>query len=286
MLIHLHLGFHKTGTTYLQKKLDINLLENDDIQYYSRSKIYKTITRPLIERKSGECSEKDGLKFVEEVLGENKRLVISEENILGAFYSWKENSFYPNSVDNIKRLSEVFKDARFKLFLTVREHSDWIESMYLQKIKNGYATDFSNFLQKTDVKKLSFSSLIKDMAGIDCVNEVVVTDYGFFKDDSNRYMNCFEDFVGAELKKSPDKSLNLSYSDKQFKLALLGNKMLDKDEVKKLHSFIRKDLNGGEFKKPCLLSGEQRMQLNKNYEVDLMEINSSCKASEKIRFLK
>lgn len=285
MLMHLHLGFHKTGTTYLQKKLDINLSENDDVQYYSRSKIYKAITRPLIERKSGEYSEKDGLEFVRGILSKNKRVVISEENLLGAFYSWKEDRFYPDSVENIKRLSDVFQGAKFKLFLTVREHSDWIESMYLQKIKNGYATDFSNFLQKTDVEKLSFSSLIKDMTAIDCVDEVIVTDYAFFKSDSDRYINCFEDFVGVELKKVPDKSLNLSYSDKQFKLALLGNKLLDKDERKKLHSFIKKDVNGGAFKKPYLLSDDQRAQMNSNYEIDLMKIKVGGEESAKIRFL-
>ncbi|MGR7921043.1 sulfotransferase domain-containing protein [Zobellella denitrificans] len=187
--IIIHPGAHKTGTTYLQRVLEKNLKDETHIWFKTRSFFYHNITRPLIEKKE-KTLENNAQQLLLSAVQDYDKILISEENISGRFYCWNENEFYPDMNKNILKLTKALRkqptEHTIDLIFTIRNHADWYESMYLQKVKNGYATNFEKFREKTKIENISFSKLINKLSKQEHININVLL-YEDFKKGQKRH---------------------------------------------------------------------------------------------------
>jgi len=200
-----HIGYHKTGTTFLQKEvfrhpgLPFNLIDRRQVQ------------REII-RKSMFFFEPDQTRSIlTEKFCPDRINVISDEDLLGSPHSGGYNSY-----DNLLKIKQLFPNA--KILIGIREQKDIILSSYKQYIKTIGTLSLKKYL--TPFKRRCF------MAEFDlllfCYDKII-----------NTYMSAF----GKEnvlvlpyelMKVNPE-----AYSVQLFKFLKLDNKEISKIDFKK-----------------------------------------------------
>lgn len=135
----LHVGLHKTGTTWLQKRV-FEAKAGKEIEYCgSRDVIYSQLITPGSARFSPEAA-RGAFGPLLDAAAERRRLaVISGENLGGRPFHAK----YQREVV-ASRLAATFPGA--KILLTIREQRAIIYSMYGQYLRFGFSSALEAFL--------------------------------------------------------------------------------------------------------------------------------------------
>jgi hypothetical protein len=115
MKIIIHVGLHKTGTTFFQNQ------------------IFNNVPNAKLIR---------GPNFTTQ-LQKNKMNIISSEALSGAPYVRSDAKIRFTIADRIK---SCFPDAR--IIIGIREEKSWLKSLYSQFIRNGGFYDFDSWLEK------------------------------------------------------------------------------------------------------------------------------------------
>lgn len=133
----IHIGLHKTASTYLQNEVFTKLQRNEVI--YNPSDLFYFInaifTLDIKEKKFIDKAKKIAHQYRNNQ--SNQTLLLSSEGI-------SQLAFVQNYSDNISLLSEIFPEAEIILYL--REQSSWLESCYKESIKHHFYQDISTFL--------------------------------------------------------------------------------------------------------------------------------------------
>jgi hypothetical protein len=137
MRIVIHIGLHKTASTYLQQhifpRIDRRkvIYNPDDIFYFINS----IFTLDLKDENRIQKANETVLPYRD--LDTDQTLLISSEAI-------SQLSFIQNYAENMKTLKAIFGEAEIVVFL--REQSAWFESCYRESIKHHFYQDASSFL--------------------------------------------------------------------------------------------------------------------------------------------
>ena len=113
--IFVHIGFHKTGTTFLQRKIFPNL---KNVNYVHNGKLLNLV-------------------------GSYEKVLISNEAFSGIPYHWNEKRYYEQFCSNIARLKSIF--GNFKVIVGFREPSSMVNSFYKQFLHEGGVLTFEEF---------------------------------------------------------------------------------------------------------------------------------------------
>ncbi|QEW25814.1 hypothetical protein [Roseovarius indicus] len=149
--ICLHLGAHKTATTYLQKRLDKNRdgLSEAGVQLFLpkdiRGKIGLKLPSPRQSdaRNLQRCADtgqrlRRMIRNGVEDKPRAKRVIVSEENLIG---SCKNNlilkGLYPDIAMRLSLLSELFNHSSVSVYFAVRAYSKFFSSNYTSALRNG-----------------------------------------------------------------------------------------------------------------------------------------------------
>ena len=184
--INLHLGAHKTATTYIQNILNTNQrLLNDNEIYFS------TPTQLRNERWFESILTKDG---IDDIHGDNTEentiptsglWIISEENILGIPYDFMtSNEIYPRASKRLHNLKKLISDKDITIYFSIRCYHSYYSSCYLEVVRNNGYLDFSNFYDKSRFKHNTWLSVIDVLTKIFPENNIVLW--------------CYEDFIKLE----------------------------------------------------------------------------------------
>jgi hypothetical protein len=147
-----HIGYHKTGTTYLQKKIFPNLT---GLAYYSidREDILAGLSR-------SSTLDLDIESLMEKVnsIKQKRKVLYSNEGLTGPLFC--------TTGINKKEIADNLKIIGVdKIIITVRNQVDLIESIYKQYIQEGGVSKFENFINDSrfsfKINHLNFSTLIK-----------------------------------------------------------------------------------------------------------------------------
>lgn len=147
----LHIGLHKTGTTFLQHHLYSQFPRN--LCLYNPNELLSPIRHALILQDMGDLTSKDiiSLKIkVKSFLHDVKTpyLLLSDELL-------SQNMYSLNYARRSKLLSELFPDAGIILFL--RYQVDWLKSVYKQALQQGDVLPIKDFF------KLDFNDAFQDI---------------------------------------------------------------------------------------------------------------------------
>lgn len=163
----IHIGLHKTGTTYLQYEY-FNSLK--DVIYMHGNQFF--------------------VPWKEQVSKEKKMMLLSYEGFSGIAWN-KESSWIESFEVNIAALKQFFPQAI--ILITFRKHGDLLLSMYKQYINEGNSCDLNEFYGETGVIKsddLSFKTRINLLE--EYFERVYFLNYESFKaEGTNYYDNLF-----------------------------------------------------------------------------------------------
>ena len=191
MEIVLHLGAHKTASTYIQQTLSANaeLIASHDIglvlpkAYRDRAAEMAT-PRRLFHR--GASHAASAFKsFVDEAQAAGQsRLTISEENLLGTLDSVLFGSgFYDRAGASLRKIVNGATDRPVKALISVRSYADYFASAWAQALRNGPYVPFDEGL-KTRLMSLeaNWAVLVEDIAdALPRGSELVIWQYEHLK---------------------------------------------------------------------------------------------------------
>lgn len=169
--IVVHLGAHRTGTTYLQQFLRKNsaYLERTGIQL-----VYPPLSR---------------VQTLTEVQLTQTRAVVSEENILGTM---EENIstgvLYPSAAVCLARHSALLKQAD-KVYLTIRRYDEWWASSIAFLAKCGSPLPSLAHVNKIARLQRTWNHVIDDIVEAAPQAEVIVREFNWKQSTPKQHLN-------------------------------------------------------------------------------------------------
>jgi hypothetical protein len=271
MKIYLHVGIHRTGSTFLQKNIFPQLsLENSSFIYNPETIIQilnDEYIKPLSSCKPVNFDELK--KKIENQINKLKKkyrnkkdlkIMISNENLI------PDNFFYKNELElfsPLKSLNNVFDNPIILIF--IRERASLIKSIHNQHFKMGRYKSFDEFLHGTeepniDINKINFT-LISQTIPKYIPHRIWIFKFETFNENIKKIIKLLDLKCSADIQ-SFSKFRNKSISNLTIKRTLKVNKILKASiiEIK-----IKKILNNYIFK-----------------EVDKIKLSSFSKSNHNI----
>jgi hypothetical protein len=177
--IAVHLGLHRTGSTYLQRQV----FRNIDGVFYAG----KAFTR---------------LRFPDVMMTERKVILFSNESWLGKL---KLNSvFHPewdwldNSLLAIRNAARTF--ASPKAIVVIRQHSGWINSLYGSYLTCGGTESFEGFFNRIKKRKEfllrpRLEAVVQEFGG-----RALFLDFADLKQNPKLWKDALSHYLGSEVK--------------------------------------------------------------------------------------
>ena len=146
MLMALHLGAHKTATTYMQDAMD---LSREELRASGIGYVPLMDLRPRVTERLG--FGRLGLHgAVNRLLSEYrgcKRLIISDENIIGGLKPSAKWGFYPKHRKRLAKLLGKLGRQDFKIYFATRSYDEFISAMYCEYIRHGAFVEAEAYLR-------------------------------------------------------------------------------------------------------------------------------------------
>ncbi|RPF54190.1 hypothetical protein [Aquisalibacillus elongatus] len=216
--IYLHVGYHKTATTFLQNSIFPNLKK---VKHIKNKKIKNELYRLRVRKLKDEDILEIRNRF-DELGKEGKPTLISYEGLSGSPFKQKKPK---KAATILKDLRRVFPEDQYdvKLIIGIREQVQMMTSLYVQHLHMGgykQAEDYMDKLEKHEVL-----DQYKYNEYLDLVEEIFGQDYYLFiyenlKKDQKGYLLALLNYIGV--KKIPDYDdypANKSYGVLQAKIA-------------------------------------------------------------------
>lgn len=169
--VKLHLGAHKTATTYIQKQLEMNAIEFlDDQIYLPLQEMRETFTALAI---SSESKSSNDLRSFLHKLGDYSTLILSDENILGTAALLRDGILYRDLEKRCRKIANAFLgDVKIEVVFLFRDYRDFISSLYCEYIRNNTICRFEEYLSLSNYKSIDWVAIheiLVDVFGEDCV---------------------------------------------------------------------------------------------------------------------
>lgn len=183
----IHVGAHKTATTYLQntlKRNKDNLLERK-LLYIPLEDMRNGITAVIND--DSVTAEETFEKIISYAdISDIDNILLSDENILGSFGDifWNQK-IAPNIQNRVKKLRLAFKDYNIRIFLTIRSYDAYYASIYCEFLRHFKKfISFQKFMGDFDYLRFNWSIIVRDL-----LLEIEPDDLCVFR---------FEDFIEHE----------------------------------------------------------------------------------------
>jgi hypothetical protein len=150
----LWLGVHKTGTTFLQKSLDLSqgALQAGGVQYQELSEFRTAYTRPLLAAGHPDAPAQPW--------GAAGKRLIFDENILGLVqHALGPLGLYPEAAARARIMADHFGMVRPQIVLGLRGFGGFLPSLYCEALKSTAFRRFRKFCV-TPVEALSWDDLV------------------------------------------------------------------------------------------------------------------------------
>jgi len=227
--IYFHIGFHRTGTTFLQKFI---LPQYKDHAVLFLNEPYRFLSKYLIEESNSKLEEilQSKFKEIQSCLNQpNKPIIVSSEGLSGDI--WTDN------LDMAEKIYSVFSDG--KIIICIRSQYTMIPSLYQYVyVKSGGCKSYAKYLNKIiENNKLDYYNIVTKYIDIFGEKNIKILLYEDLKNDQNSFLNDLLNFVNLPLtyKLSNDRNYkNYRYSLIVTKGVRLTNAVLTKKIIELL----------------------------------------------------
>ncbi len=251
----LHIGAHKTATTYIQNVL-------------KKSKFRPgTLYIPMWEFRSGlgrEIGQKKISKLPEYIFN-NDHVIISEENLSGAALGGL--SLYPRAHRNLK----IFNDLSGRIHVCIRKYSEFFPSCWIEGNLRKVATSPFNvkFPQRT------WTDYLEEVSGALPNFKIMVWDYSDFRGNEDFYIRMISNNSIAEIGEVKTNTARVSLSHVAFDALKICAEFLDPKERAILTRRLAQKFPAGKtYPKFSPYSEDEISSMDDRYRKDLMDIDS------------
>lgn len=287
MKIQVHLGVHKTATTFIQSQLHDNrsLLAGGRIGFagiwavrrqftslFDRLAWFDGVAAPIVRAQLQKCFGR--------MLNQHARsadtFILSDENILGLISAnYWTSRLYPQAGRRVAMLETIARGHELHYYIAIRRYPDYLTSSWLQLASRGKAPAFEKYLARFAPDSRGWADIVGDIAGAAGPKRVTVWTYDWFSDDPARAFGLLAPGVHFSV---PDEELRRdvlpSLTIKGLKVITQLKDQLSEAELKHLaramRSFPFDEPNPRlEIADPALLSAYEQ-----KYQDDLVRIRA------------
>ena len=174
--ISLHLGAHKTATTYIQQALEQS---GDALSARAVGYIPLDEMRPTITRSVGLSGIKRGpaARRVLDRYRDCATLILSDENILGPPVPGRSGLYYPRRRFRVWRLLRKLPLANVRIFFAIRAYDSFVSSMYSEMIRHHPFVPPDLYLKRVDIDAFEWRRVIASFVGLVGAEQVTVWRY-------------------------------------------------------------------------------------------------------------
>jgi len=211
-------------------------------------------------------------------------IFLSDENLLGSLYRFSRvKGIYPDAQENLKVIASLLKrDVDIVIYLSIRNYSGWLESVYLQFLKKRKKLiSFEEFLELACVESISWYSLVCRLTEAIPLARFVLWRYEDFVDNNKKILDDIAIVLGDAKLGMVDFEGNPSLSVVAYDALMAARAAgIRKEDARKLVKFVRKHfaVTSG-YPKPQLFGKGDVDLLSKQYENDLAllcELTNVC----------
>lgn len=203
--IHLHLGAHKTATTFLQRNLAQNretLLENG-ILYLPLSETRKKISKNIrnVSRESRDNSTLTDCRvalldgFGRENLERCHTILISDENLTGGAMKFKKGIIYKTIQSDWKHVHEEL-GPNITVSFSIRDYPSFFTSIYAELLRNNHHFPIRKMVKLFGKAPSLWTNVYRGLAGSFGSENVTIWD---FKDTISHPGKVMSMLTGAEM---------------------------------------------------------------------------------------
>lgn len=181
--IFLHIGPHKTGSTYIQKNLYEQVGEDEETVVYPKDLIGPQYGHHKIVALLMENQLNDIQNLLSKHFSQGKNIILSSEN------------FDRLSLESLEKFSRILKDHAVKTIYYVRNPTDLIVSSWQEEVKHGLSESFYEYIEPILIrpflsKLVNHRKVLDIYADIFGKNSITLISY----DDTKIHGNIFDAF--------------------------------------------------------------------------------------------
>jgi Sulfotransferase family len=223
----LHIGYHKTGSSWLQQYLF--RADGHPFRRADRRQVNEIFVRPNpLDFKADSARQALG-SFLSQAAEDRAVPVLSQERLSGGM----ETGGY-DSKENAQRLAAVFPEA--KVLIVIRQQISMILSSYKQYARKGGVMSLKRFIKPTrrlrstqqfDLAHFEYHRLIAHYQNLFGFERVLVLPYELFRADANAFVERIYRFCQLEPKTvtQTGKRVNVSFSGPVLAVKLWFNRL-------------------------------------------------------------
>jgi hypothetical protein len=274
MEIGLHVGVHKTATTYLQKTLEANQagLRSAGMAYVPLDEVRSTMTARLKRRFSG-------LPRAAQALADRhdgcKRLLLSDENLIGLCgHAVRDGSYYASAEQRVRRLVRAFRGHDVRIFIATRSYDAFVSSIYCEFIRYYPFLTPDEYLRAIDVERLDWCKLIGGLCQVVGEDHVAFWRFEDFDQIEDRVLSMM---TGEKLDwEKPSGVVHQSLSQKAVDSLSTLRPALRRGEIQSRVSAVAHDFPKGPDNPEFRAFGDSRAaQLQSRYLSDMERLRSA-----------
>ncbi len=262
----LHCGFHKTGSTLIQKALRASksILDKHSVHFFSLPDLNRLELRPLLHRLATRGPDGSELEHLKETMGKEAKaapqevFLLSFEGLLGN----PPSGFYRLAGAKLRLLLEVFAPLETSVIVYIKRQDRMLESIYKQRIQMGGTLDVPAFLRTIKFEDMSWERLLADIEAVVGMSRMCVRLAEDLSHGEQEHLNAFLSLVvghALEERFEVPRDTNQSYSELALRIALVLNSILDEQQLPQFRQLLRKHFNDG--KKPEILDTASRKEI-------------------------
>jgi hypothetical protein len=199
----IHIGFPKTGSTFLQK-----YFEAHPNIYHNRQRFEHYVKAGVIDERLSPCDE----VFSFDVLSEELLAIWPGDHSGDDFSKYNMNyDVKGKQKETAESLKRLFPEA--KVLIVVRGYSSLISSLYSQYLFGGGFDSFKKtlgILEQSALELFNYDYAIRNYRELFGSDNVLVMPYEFLLDDPVQYLEHLEQFFGFQSYKFPSDRVHSS----------------------------------------------------------------------------
>ena len=198
--IHLHVGAHKTATSYIQAQLQDNrdVLATCDVAFVPTREFRRWRVKTVREcRGNADALAADFGSFAAQKVVSARTLLLSDENVIGTCEQIVEHgSLYPGVLRKLGHVATMLRGYEVRLFMSLRSYDEFYPAALGEAARGGHYISFTDFSRRLDGSGRRWPDVLHDIAQLFPASQLSVWPYELFR---QRPLLIMERLVGQTL---------------------------------------------------------------------------------------
>jgi hypothetical protein len=267
MKIHIHFGAHKTATTFLQNFLKskeaalrergvayLPLAKSRSIFFPTLGKLTGTLPPGVRQVRLNRLRDQVGraIRLDDRSLPAIDTLVLSDENFVGPLVDlWRKGEMYPQAGDRLALLIQLFPDADFSFYFSVRDYADFCASAYCEVLRHNQLPALPELMTELGEEVFSWPELLDRVREAVGGRSITFWRYEDFRQSAGAVAEALSTVKLEAVSQAAEARVRPSLGKKAVAMLQACSPLLTKQEFKRLANHLAEKFTfedaGGKF---------------------------------------